>query len=225
MQYNKSPDVRILRPLSFTPKIKNKLYRITLFLKITFVALFIVALGAGVFYLNVINEQSILLKNKVTSETNKAVALESGIVIDATAAIIKREGNLPIEVAKKYALWIYDAGVRHNVDPILIMSVMAVESKFDYRAISPTGPIGLLQIAYTWHKEKTTQSGLFDPKNNINVGTQILKEYSDKSSTEVEMLLRFNGSLGSAPVYAMKVLSHKKKYSKEIMDAIVSESI
>lgn len=206
---------------SFSAILKSLICRFTVFFKIFIVTALLATLALGAFYLNVQHEQTILHSNKIKSETAKISDFGDGIVLDTTAAIIKRDGNLPFAVAKKYAVWIYEAGMRYNVDPILILSVMAIESNFNYRAMSPDGPIGLLQITWSWHKEKSTKAALFDPKNNINVGTMIIKEYADKSSTDLETLLRFNGSLGQSPSYAIKVLDKKSKYNKEIMDAIV----
>jgi len=188
----------------------------------TFIICFVI--GAILTYgvvLNISHEQKIQREQQIQLEMKRGSDLEQGVVLDAAADIIKRDGKLPLKVAKKYALWIYEAGAKYNVDPLLILSVMAIESGFKYNAISPTGPIGLLQIAASWHRDKTTSVALFDPKHNINVGTQILREYSDKSMTDVETLLRYNGSLGKAPVYAVKVLSKKNKYETEIMDAVV----
>lgn len=143
------------------------------------------------------------------------------VLVTATAKIISREGDVPLPAAKKYAIWIYESGAKYGVDPLLVLSVMKVESKFNYRAISPTGPIGLLQVAWSWHKEKSSKDSLFDPKTNIFVGTQIIKEYKNLSSSETELLLRYNGSLGSfSPQYAIKVLTNKSKFEKEIMTAV-----
>lgn len=216
MKINKLPTLVIPNAYNTT---STKINKFVFFVKSIVITLVVGGLLAGLFYINMHHEQKLLLEQKI--ELEKRTPKDTGIVLDATAAIIKREGNLPIAVARKYAIWVYEAGAKWNVDPLLILSVIAVESRFDYKAVSPTGPIGLLQVAYHWHKEKTTKAALFDPKNNINVGAQILKEYADKSSTDVETLLRFNGSLGNAPVYAMKVLGKKTKFENEIMEAFV----
>lgn len=211
----------IKNPFSLSPIITKKIYSAFFYFKLILVVLILsVACAAGI-YFKIQYDENVIITNKIKEEKHKASNAETGVVIDATADIISKEGNLPISVAKKYAMWIYEAGAKHNVDPVLILSVMAVESKFNYRAISPTGPVGLLQVAYHWHKEKTSKAALFDPKNNIDVGTQILKEYSNRSSTETETLLRYNGSLGHPPVYALKVLSKKRSYENEIMESMV----
>lgn len=149
----------------------------------------------------------------------------NSVVVNATSKIIAREGSIPLPLANKYAMWVYESSAQYGVDPLLVLAVMSVESQFNFRAVSPTGPIGLLQIAWSWHKDKVSKDALFDPKTNILVGTQILKEYRDISSTEAESLLRYNGSLGAeSPKYAIKVLKTKSNFEKEILTA-VAESI
>lgn len=137
--------------------------------------------------------------------------------IEKVADIIVRDGkNVSKFTAEKYAKWIYASSELHNVNPVLILSVMYVESNFDSKAQSPTGPIGLLQIAYTYHKEKTSRIGLFDPQNNINVGAQILAEY--KGLTDTATLSRYyGGTAKKSTEYAKKVLLFKDKYESELM--------
>jgi hypothetical protein len=222
MKLTKLPNVKIVNPFSVNPQIQVKVNRVLLWLKVTIVTLLILAFSVGAYYANVQYEIHQNIEQKVKFETNKA-AEGTGIVVDATAQIIARDGKVPDSVAKKYAIWIYEAASKYNVDPLLILSVMRVESGFDYKVVSSGNAIGLLQIIHSWHKEKTSKVGLFDPKNNIEVGAQILREYSDRSSTEAEALLRYNGSLGAAPVYALKVLGVKKKYEAEIYSAVVKD--
>ena len=221
MKLNKLPNLHINNPFSIYPTISVKINKVVTVLKIFIISVFIALFTLGAYVVNVQHEQKNILEQKVLFEKNKAPE-GVGIVVDTTANIIARDGKLPLEIAKKYAVWVYEASAKYGVDPVLALSVMSVESGFNYKAISPTGPIGLFQIASSWHKDKTTQPALFDPRNNINVGVQILKEYSDKSHTDVETLLRYNGSLGSAPIYATKVLAFKRKYETEIDKAIVS---
>lgn len=178
-------------------------------------------LSIAVFYLNVQQEQNILLNQKIDQETNKATNGEPSVLIDATKNIIKREGKVDDKTANQYAIWIFDSAAKYAVDPMLILSVIFTESKFDYKAISPTGPIGLMQIASAYHRDKATAAELFDPKKNIQVGTQILKEYSELSNSVVETLLRYSGSLGQAPVYATKVMRAKFKFEAEVMSAMI----
>ena len=218
MKYLKLPSLTIQNPFSVTPTVSEHISKLKLVGKtLALIVIFVILIGGG-FFLNVQHEQHIQLEQQIQLEKVKATQ-ESGIVLDATADIISREGKLPISVAKKYATWIFEAGAKYQVDPIMILSIMAIESGFKYKVVSSGNGTGLMQVIYSWHKEKTTQAALFDPKNNIHVGTRIIKEYADKSSSDATMLVRYNG--GGDPVYAVKVLSRKSKYDDEIMSAVV----
>lgn len=176
----------------------------------------------GSYYTIIKYETKQQIDHKIKYEQEKAIE-GTGVVVDATTSIIMRDGKIPENVAKRYAVWVYEAAFKYNVDPLLILSVMRVESQFDYKVISSGGAIGLLQVIHSWHAEKTTKVGLFDPKNNIEVGARILKEYAGRSHSDVETLLRYNGSLGQAPVYAVKVLGYKKRYEEEIYNAVAKD--
>lgn len=190
-------------------------------MKSIILAILIVAIAIASYIVMITYNQNVYLNQKMGEMS--ANPQSDSVLIRATASIISREGKIPEKAATSYAMWIYEAGANHAVDPILILSVMQVESRFDYKAVSPTGPIGLLQVAWSWHKEKSSKADLFDPKTNITVGAQILREYRNMSKSEIESLLRYNGSLGTeAPTYAVKVLQFKSKYEKEILTAVAS---
>lgn len=68
----------------------------------------------------------------------------------------------------------------HDVDPVLISSIINVESRFNRYAVSPVGASGLMQIMETtavWIAEEmgienfVYQDMIFDPEVNINMGT------------------------------------------------------
>ena len=180
------------------------------FIKYTIYLILTIALVGGIAYLNVV-------KAYEPDQTNEV------LIRDKTAAIIARDGNLPMSVAKNYSTWIYEAATKYALDPTLLLAVIYNESKFNHKAVSPTGPIGLFQIAFSYHREKSTRAALFDPYNNIMVGAQIIREYSNLSKSKIETLLRFNGSLGQSPKYAHKIISTKRKYDNEIMKALQNE--
>lgn len=190
------------------PKLNNKNYNY-----LSYVIGIVVVLFFCISLIVPKQDSALIIKPVEMSETAKNVLV-------STKNIIVREGNIPSDVASRYAVMIYEASSKHNVDPLLILSVMSIESKFKSDAISGAKAIGLMQIIHFWHQEKTTQANLFRPENNINVGTQILAEYTKKSKSETETLLRYNGSLGKSNKYAIKVLTKKQEYKNEIMKAI-----
>jgi Transglycosylase SLT domain len=82
----------------------------------------------------------------------------------------------PVEVSKEpFGDLIREAAKRYSVDADLITSVIAAESNFDPKAISPRNARGLMQLL------PTTAAGLgvkniFDPKENIDAGTHYLSD-------------------------------------------------
>jgi soluble lytic murein transglycosylase-like protein len=68
-----------------------------------------------------------------------------------------------------------------KLDPLLILSVMAIESGFNPFAESPVGAQGLMQVMSKVHHEKFEELGgvkaALNPVANIKVGSLILKDY------------------------------------------------
>lgn len=91
-------------------------------------------------------------------------------------------------------------GVKYDLDPELILAIIAVESTFREDAVSHVGARGLMQVMPRWHPEKIKEIGgahaLFDPKKNIYTGSKILVKYLAWSGGNLKRaLLRYNGSL------------------------------
>ena len=75
----------------------------------------------------------------------------------------------------------YGTAKEIKLDPLLILSVMAIESGFNPFAESPVGAQGLMQVMSKVHHEKFQQLGgikaALNPLANIKVGSLILKDY------------------------------------------------
>lgn len=110
----------------------------------------------------------------------------------------------------------------HRVAPELVFSVIDSESSFRVDARSPVGARGLMQVLPVWHQDKIKVDGgsnemLWRPEFNIKIGTQILREYLNRSKGNVkEALARYNGSLGANNGYPEKVLRGKERYKKYV---------
>lgn len=110
----------------------------------------------------------------------------------------------------------YEAGADTGVDPLLILAVIAIESRFHPYAESPAGAKGLMQIIPRYHAEKLVPLGgedaVLDPAVNIRVGALILKEYVRRAGNVRDGLQMYNGALGDETyVYANKVLREKQR--------------
>jgi hypothetical protein len=74
----------------------------------------------------------------------------------------------------------FEIGQRIQLDPTLILAVMAVESRFNPFAQSPVGAQGLMQVMTRVHTDKYEDFGgqlaAFDPVSNLRVGVRVLQD-------------------------------------------------
>ena len=109
----------------------------------------------------------------------------------------------------------WSVGQKANLDPTLILAIMAIESSFNPFAQSPVGAQGLMQVMTKVHNDKYEAFGgnhaAFDPVTNLRVGVQVLKECIARAGS-LEAGLRFYvgaANLAEDGGYASKVLSEQ----------------
>ena len=107
-------------------------------------------------------------------------------------------------------------GERADLDPTLILAVMAIESNFNPFAQSKVGAQGLMQVMTLLHNDKYQAFGgnlaAFDPVTNLRVGVQVLKECIARAGG-LEAGLRFYVGAANLPDdggYAVKVLGEQQ---------------
>ncbi|HVK95140.1 MAG TPA: lytic transglycosylase domain-containing protein [Noviherbaspirillum sp.] len=104
-----------------------------------------------------------------------------------------------------------------KLDPLLILSVMAIESRFNPFAESPVGAQGLMQVMSKVHQDKFEDHGgvkaALNPVANIKVGSLILKEYVRRGgSVEAGLKLYVGaGALDTDFGYGSKVLAEYRR--------------
>ena len=108
----------------------------------------------------------------------------------------------------------YRAGDEHRVDPLLILAVMAIESRYNPVAESVAGARGLMQIIPRYHLDKLEPHGgelvLLNPEVNIQVGAQILREYQRRFADTETALQMYAGALDEPTSrYSNKVFAEK----------------
>ncbi|HEU4340375.1 MAG TPA: lytic transglycosylase domain-containing protein [Candidatus Binatia bacterium] len=128
---------------------------------------------------------------------------------------------------------------KHNLDPMLVLALIDVESKFQYAAVSPAGARGLMQILPYVGKSLLQEIGLEDeagwktfqpeflddPVLNIKLGVRYLKDMK-KSFHDLTLALtaynlgptetkhRLNNDIEVSHRYATAVLSTYHKYKE-----------
>lgn len=109
------------------------------------------------------------------------------------------------------------AGQQIGLDPLLIIAVMAVESRFNPIAESVAGAKGLMQVIPKYHTDKFREFGgekyaVFDPETNILVGSHILKEYLARTGSVSSALQLYVGSPSDdTDTYTGKVMNEKQR--------------
>ncbi|MGH8703624.1 MAG: lytic transglycosylase domain-containing protein [Burkholderiales bacterium] len=108
------------------------------------------------------------------------------------------------------------AGRQLQLDPLLIIAVMAIESRFNPIAESRAGAKGLMQIIPRYHGDKLEEFGgeqaVFEPAANIHVGARILKEYWRRTGNLGIALQMYAGALGDdEEQYTRKVLNERQR--------------
>jgi soluble lytic murein transglycosylase-like protein len=115
----------------------------------------------------------------------------------------------------------YAVGRAVGLDPLLILAVISVESRFNPIAESDMGAKGLMQVIPRFHTEKLAVHGgedaVLDPKTNILVGAQILKEYIRLAGGLEAGLQMYNGaSYDPSQGYAQKVIAEKQRLEQAL---------
>jgi hypothetical protein len=106
----------------------------------------------------------------------------------------------------------YSYGKEIGVDPKLILSVMAMESRFNPYAASPVGAQGLMQVMTRVHTDKYEDFGgtlaAFDPLSNLRVGAMVLRDTIKRAGTVEGGLRLYVGAVQTdGQGYIMRVLS------------------
>jgi soluble lytic murein transglycosylase-like protein len=110
----------------------------------------------------------------------------------------------------------YSAARDVGLDPLLVLAVISVESRFNPIAESALGAKGLMQIIPKYHLEKLLDHGgedaLLDPQVNIMVGARILREYQRRLGDTEAALQMYAGAFDEpTSTYANKVLAEKAR--------------
>jgi len=129
----------------------------------------------------------------------------------AVAGWLARRYRVAPEPVSRLVQEAWRVGELVNLDPTLILAVMAVESSFNPFAQSPVGAQGLMQVMTKVHDAKYVAFGgshaAFDPVTNLRVGVQVLKECIARAGS-LEAGLRYY--VGAANIddggYVLKVL-------------------
>ncbi len=135
----------------------------------------------------------------------------------AIGEYLARRYRVSSEVATHIVAKAHAAGAELKLDPMLILAVVSVESRFNPIAESTMGAKGLMQIIPRYHAEKFDPLGgekvAFDPEANIMVGARILKEYIRRAGDLGDALQMYVGASSEQTEngYSGKVMTERDR--------------
>ena len=121
-----------------------------------------------------------------------------------------------------------DASVLHGIDYELLQALIATESGFDARAVSPKGAVGLMQLmppTAARYGVKTDNASpvaqkLTDPKTNIRAGSSYLRDLIDLFPGQLELAVAaYNAGEGAVQRAGNKIPNYPEtqNYVKTVM--------
>lgn len=154
----------------------------------------------------------------------------AGGVIDVDAAdvvAIEPEDQFNYAVAPQpaqevpYAGLIHAAAARHGVDEKLVVKMIAAESNFNPRAVSPKRARGLMQLMPQTAALLSVRD-VFDPAQNIDAGTKYLRELLDKYKGDLRLALAaYNAGPDMVEKYGgVPPFTETQNYVQKILQAV-----
>lgn len=116
---------------------------------------------------------------------------------------------------------IIDVSEERGVDPALVLAVIEKESGYNSDASGDNGKSqGLMQIWRSFHEKRMEKLGavnLYDPRDNVLVGIDILAEKLDKYEDIEKALIAYNaGDAGAKKHYFSKGI-YSNSYSRAVL--------
>ncbi|WP_060064920.1 transglycosylase SLT domain-containing protein [Burkholderia ubonensis] len=110
------------------------------------------------------------------------------------------------KVVRSYVDLAWRESAKHpGVEPELILAVIQKESSLSAKASNSYGAQGLMQVVRRWHPEKVGhKESLMDPRVNIRVGAQILKQYIDEKGRIEPALVKYSGNASGYADFVMR---------------------
>lgn len=106
--------------------------------------------------------------------------------------------------------------IERHLDPMLLVAVISIESRFNPFSESVVGAQGLMQIMPRYHQDKVPEGAgklaFFDPVINVQAGAQILQESIRSQGGLVAGLQQYGGAISDEDrAYSAKVLAEKQR--------------
>ena len=134
--------------------------------------------------------------------------------IEALTSAVARRYRVSEEAIRDVVRSSFEEARRNRLDPLLVVAIIAIESRFNPFAQSTMGAQGLMQVIPQYHSDKydAGDESMLDPKINIRVGARVLREYILRAGNESAGLRLYSGNSDENDTgYATKVATEKQR--------------
>ncbi len=138
----------------------------------------------------------------------------------AVGDYLARRYRVSSEMTTEVVAKAHSIGADLKLDPLLILAVISVESRFNPVAESVMGAKGLMQVIPRYHGDKFDPLGgekvAFDPQINMLVGAKILKEYIRRTGDIADALQLYVGASSEETEngYSGKVMAERERLNQ-----------
>ncbi len=157
-----------------------------------------------------------------SSETSAQILSRLGVSPNQQDALIKyisRKYLIAIDAAAMFVDTTFIVGSELRVDPLLLLSVIATESRFNpYAGSQAGGPTGLMQVVLSVHRNKFSKFGraesmAFNPVANVRVGGLILADCISRRGSIQQGLLCYCGAASASTDggYTERVMAERRR--------------
>jgi soluble lytic murein transglycosylase-like protein len=175
------------------------------------------AMAAGVFFL--------IGSKPLIGEDYQREAVKEHRLSNIRTAIELQQTGMSTASRDRLAESIADTTGRHSLDPMLVLAVIRVESRFDHKAVSSAGAQGLMQVQphvvtalVERGKMLPSRKGIQDPGVNVEVGVSYLAYLKEMFGDWKLALTAYN----SGPSLVARKIAAKEKLSFEYARRVFS---
>jgi len=175
-------------------------------------------------------QQNQLLSHTVQTQQDQLIVQREQIValqqrLRILEAVEDMQSNLSPDEEVHLTHQVYHYSEQHGLDPLLVLSVIRVESDFMPGAVSPMGALGIMQVMPATARFITERRGwswpgesrLFEPSFNIRLATSYLSDLLAKFGSVEEALIAYNCGEGTMRGLTSVGLPLPRSYARRVL--------
>jgi soluble lytic murein transglycosylase-like protein len=149
----------------------------------------------------------------------RPILTEQQQIAKTATAVSRLYKTISVPEARQVVRLAFVHAKRNNIDPYLVVGLIAAESSFRQNVVSHMGAGGFMQVMEIYHADKLKGRNVFDPHVNIQTGVKILSNCLKKHRTNKRALGCYNGvrSVKGIQAYYDKVSKKRERIKRLVM--------